>query len=185
MSGYEHCWGLCLRTGGGRGWHKASVSDCLPLAARIGLSQLLILTLCGPKRVLVVSPGGGGGLACRLWCIVLICSWRRLLAYRHSLPFPWSLSLHRRWCPSACPHPVSFLILLVLSMYLCTGGGGGAGTTHALMTPLPQTKVPVHRPYTLCSSGPMAGPQLFSGGDRGETYGLHLGSWGHKKSYVP
>ena len=37
------------------GWHKASVSDCLPLAAPIGLSPLLILTLCGPKRVLVVS----------------------------------------------------------------------------------------------------------------------------------
>ena len=27
------------------GWHKASVSDCLPLAAPIGLSPLLILTL--------------------------------------------------------------------------------------------------------------------------------------------
>ena len=41
--------------GGGRVWHKASVSDCLPLAAPIGLSPLLILTLCGPERVLVVS----------------------------------------------------------------------------------------------------------------------------------
>ena len=39
----------------GGGWHKASVSDCLPLAAPIGLSPLLILTLCGPERVLVVS----------------------------------------------------------------------------------------------------------------------------------
>ena len=44
--------------GGGGGWHKASVSDCLPLAAPIGLSPLLILTLCGPERVLV-----GGGCA--------------------------------------------------------------------------------------------------------------------------
>ena len=45
---------------GGRGaWHKASVSDCLPLATPIGLSPLLILTLCGPERVLVVSWGGG------------------------------------------------------------------------------------------------------------------------------
>ena len=43
------------REGGGGGWHKASVSDCLPLAAPIGLLPLLILTLCGPKRVLVVS----------------------------------------------------------------------------------------------------------------------------------
>ena len=41
---------------GGGGWHKASVSDCLPLAAPIGLSLLLILTLCGPERV-----GGWGG----------------------------------------------------------------------------------------------------------------------------
>ena len=41
--------------GGGGGWHKASVSDCLPLAAPIGLSPLLTLTLCGSKRVLVVS----------------------------------------------------------------------------------------------------------------------------------
>ena len=53
---------------GGGVWHKASVSDCLPLAAPIGLSPLLILTLCGPERVLVVSTepldeqeGGGGG----------------------------------------------------------------------------------------------------------------------------
>ena len=46
-----HAWhmGAC---GGGGCWHKASVSDCLPLAAPIGLSPLLILTLCG---------GGGGG----------------------------------------------------------------------------------------------------------------------------
>ena len=45
--------------GGGGGWHKASVSDCLHLAAPIGLSPLLILTLCGPERVLVVEGGGG------------------------------------------------------------------------------------------------------------------------------
>ena len=38
---------------GGGGWHKASVSDCLPLAAPTGLSPLHILTLCGPERVLV------------------------------------------------------------------------------------------------------------------------------------
>ena len=41
--------GVALAKGGG-GWHKASVSDCLPLAAPIGLSPLLILTLCGPER---------------------------------------------------------------------------------------------------------------------------------------
>ena len=42
---------------GGVGWHKASVSDCLPLAAHIGLSPLHIPTLCGPEHV-----GGGGPL---------------------------------------------------------------------------------------------------------------------------
>ena len=45
---------------GGRVWHKASVSGRLPLAAPIGLSPLLILTLCGPERVLVMLLVGGG-----------------------------------------------------------------------------------------------------------------------------
>ena len=47
--------------GGGGGWHKASVSGCVPLAVPIGLSPLLILTLCGSERVLVVSSAGQGG----------------------------------------------------------------------------------------------------------------------------
>ena len=45
-------------------WHKASGSDCLPLAAPIGLSPLLILTLCGPERVLVVSTEPPDDLSC-------------------------------------------------------------------------------------------------------------------------
>ena len=49
-----------------------------------------------------VVGGGGGGMTPR--CDDLVCSWRRLLADRHSLPFPWTLSLHRRWCPSASHH---------------------------------------------------------------------------------
>ena len=49
---------------GGGGWHKASVSDCLPLAAPIGLSPLLILTPCGPERVLVVSTEPPDDLSC-------------------------------------------------------------------------------------------------------------------------
>ena len=61
-------WGLgsvlgCLPWGGG-GWHKASVSDCLRLAAPIDLSPLLILTLCGPERVLVVSTEPLDDLSC-------------------------------------------------------------------------------------------------------------------------
>ena len=52
------------------------------------------------------------------WCDDLVCSWRRLLADRHSLPFPWTLSLHRRWCPSASHHPLTFLFLLALTLPL-------------------------------------------------------------------
>ena len=51
-------------SGGGGVWHKASVSDCLPLAAPIGLSPLHILTLCGPERVLVVSTEPPDDLSC-------------------------------------------------------------------------------------------------------------------------
>ena len=58
------------------------------------------------------------GLACPLGCVVLICSWRRLLADRQSLPFPETLSLRRWWCPSASHHPVPFLFLLGLSFPL-------------------------------------------------------------------
>ena len=49
---------------GGGGWHKASVSDCVPLAAPIGLSPLHTLTLCGPERVLVVSTEPPDDLSC-------------------------------------------------------------------------------------------------------------------------
>ena len=58
-SGTAHCSG---REGGV--WHKASVSDCLPLAAPIGLSPLLILTLRGPERVFVVSTEPPDDLSC-------------------------------------------------------------------------------------------------------------------------
>ena len=62
--------------------------------------------------------GGGGGVGMTPWCIVLVCSGRRLLADRHSLPFPRTLSLRRQRCPSASHRPVSFLFLLVLSFPL-------------------------------------------------------------------
>ena len=75
------------------------------------------------------------------WC-ALVCSWRRPLASHHVLPFPWTLSLQRRWCPSASHRPVSFLSLLGLSFplyfpFLSLGGcanglGGGGGLTQGL-----------------------------------------------------
>ena len=49
---------------GGGGWHKAAGSHCFPLAAPIGLSPLLIQTLCGPERVLVVSTEPPDDLSC-------------------------------------------------------------------------------------------------------------------------
>ena len=50
---------------GGRGvWHEAMVLVCVPLAAPVGLSPLLILTLCGPDRVLVVSTEPPDDLSC-------------------------------------------------------------------------------------------------------------------------
>ena len=58
---------------------------------------------------------GGGGFGMTPWCDDLVCSRRRLLANRHTLPFPWTLFLHRRWCPSASHHPLG-------------EGGGGAWT---------------------------------------------------------
>ena len=52
------------------------------------------------------------------WCVVLVCSSRRPLADHHSLPFPWTLSLHRRWCPSPSHHPLTFLFLPALTFPL-------------------------------------------------------------------
>ena len=60
----------------------------------------------------------GGGFGMTPWCDDLVCSWRRLLADRHSLPFPWTLSLHRRRCPSASHHPLTFLFLPALTFPL-------------------------------------------------------------------
>ena len=50
--------------GEGGGWHKASVLGCLPLAAPMGLWPVLILTLCGSERVLVVSREPLDDLSC-------------------------------------------------------------------------------------------------------------------------
>ena len=62
------------------------------------------------------APKGGDGVPPPL--PILVCSRRRLLADRHSLPFPWTLSLRRRWCPSASHHPLTFLFLPALAVPL-------------------------------------------------------------------
>ena len=55
-------WPLTNAGEGGR--HKASVLGCLPLAVPMGLSPLLILTLCGSERVLLVSTEPLDDLSC-------------------------------------------------------------------------------------------------------------------------
>ena len=84
---------------------------------------------------------GGGGFGMTPWCD-LVCSWRRLLADRHSLPFPWTLSLHRRWCPSASDHPLTFLFLPAL--------------TFPLPSPFPSLGLSLRRPQC-----PSASPHSF------------------------
>ena len=64
LFGFERAGGWVVWPGGGGGWHKASASGCLPLAAPIGLLPLLILTPCGPERVLVVSTEPPDDLSC-------------------------------------------------------------------------------------------------------------------------
>ena len=78
-------------------------------------------------------PRVAGGFGMTLWRVVLVCSWRRLLADRHSLPFPWTLSLHRRWRPSASHHPVTFLFLPALNF--------------ALYLPFLSLPLSLHRPW--------------------------------------
>ena len=98
---------------------------CFPLSSR-GPKKFKCKTKwpTGGRYLWTVSPnpptigGGGGGFGMTPWCDDLVCRWRRLLADRHSLPFPWTLSLHRRWCPSASHHPLTFLFLLALTFPL-------------------------------------------------------------------
>ena len=93
-----------------------------------------------PSRAVRGTQRGGFGMT--PWCDDLVCSWRRLLADRHSLPFPWTLSLHRRWCPSASHHPLTFLFLLAL--------------TFPLHSPFPSLGLSLRRPRC-----PSASPHSF------------------------
>ena len=100
----------------------------------------------GAKICLQCSVQGGFGMT--PWCDDLVCSWRRLLADRHSLPFPWTLSLHRRWCPSASHHPLTFLFLLAL--------------TFPLPSPFPSLGLSLRRP-PCPSASPHSFPSLSLG----------------------
>ena len=104
-----------------------------------------------PAPTIFAAPRGrglGGGFGMTPWCDDLVCSWRRLLADRHSLPFPWTLSLHRRWCPSASHHPLTFLFLLAL--------------TFPLPSPFPSLGLSLRRP-PCPSASPHSFPSLSLG----------------------
>ena len=106
---YIHCFTHCLRiTAKGAYGHVSLTSFSL-------CCRVLTCLLC-PSATPRSNPKGGFGMT--PWCDDLVCSWRRLLADRHSLPFPWTLSLHRRWCPSRSHHPLTFLFLLALTFPL-------------------------------------------------------------------
>ena len=96
-------------------WHDAMVSRWFWQGVSRGFWQEAMV-LC--SRLQLAAPTVQGGFGMTPWCDDLVCSWRRLLAYRHSLPFPWTLSLHRRWCPSASHHPTPV-----------QGGGGRGGSS--------------------------------------------------------
>ena len=73
-------------------------------------------------------------------CLVLVCSWWRPLADCSSLPFPWTLSLHWRWCPSAS-HPPCVLPLPPCPII-----------SSPLPFPFPWSVVPMEPPDVPCSS---------------------------------
>ena len=77
---------------------QRTVFTCRPLPLVLGARTPPGQTFFPPPLLpawasVVGERGGGGGLARRLGSVVLVCSRRRLLADRHSLPFP-SLSLN-------------------------------------------------------------------------------------------
>ena len=109
------------------GWHKASVSGCLPLAAPIGLSPLLILTLCGSERVLVVSTEPLDDLSCVLFDYSRVgCPGDGLLP----VPLTRCIQMHT---PSPCwvcrlQHRLVRAGVCICRIIFLTGGrGGGVG----------------------------------------------------------
>ena len=97
---------------------------------------------------------GEGGFGMSPW---ICCTRLQLAAPIGRSPFtalPRTLSLRRRWCPSASLHPVSFLFLLALSFplhfpFLSLGrlsqrsrpGGGGGGVANPTRPTHPPTHI--------------------------------------------
>ena len=97
---------VCGGGGGGGVWHKASVFGCLPSAAPIGLSPLLILTLCGSEHVFGCVNGWGGGDMCMRG---------------------WGLGECQEMGPrpmSACPTTVRATLLVWVRFTACSCGAG-------------------------------------------------------------
>ena len=143
--------------GGGGIWHKASVSDCVPLAAPIGPSPLLILTLCGSERVLVVGGGGGGQ-----W------NWgTRPVSDHHSPPAhdqAWPIQCHGLW-----------------------GGGGGAvgASSSAARMPVPYRGGDARAWAVRASQSPPPPLRQSSGGPRGRRLLSGPGGGGLRSVCVP
>ena len=81
-----------LRLGSrGGGWSRC----CRPPAGlAVGLPQHVFVRHSPTLPRPCYRRGGGVGMS--PLCIVLVCSWHRLLADRHSPPFPWTLFLYRQ-----------------------------------------------------------------------------------------
>ena len=99
-------------------WNRPKPDNTAPTKSCAGGDARAASALAPRDARAEEGAGGGGGLGMTPWCVVLVCSWRRLLAECHSLPFPRTLSLHRRRCPSASHHPLTFLFLPALTFPL-------------------------------------------------------------------
>ena len=155
--------------GGGGGWHEAMVLVCLPLAAPIGLSPLLILTLCGPERVLVVSTEPPDDLSClttpgvgRPGDGAVARAVDQVHPDAHSESMRGLLGGVGVWDPNVCVPTMTDKIFqmgnFVLSRdgHFGLGGGGGAGrhtqgqqaagVSSGTGLPLPHNHYPPHPP---------------------------------------
>ena len=111
-----------------------------------------------------------------VWHVAKVCcacahftTWQRLLANRHSLPFPCTHSLHWRWCPSAShplchcfaffPYP-SLLLLLSFPLSFPSIGHGAhqpLTTTCSSSSSLPNLSLSASLPFPLvrCAAPPV------------------------------